>query len=41
MCVPELYPQRTDLGKCGNRNFKGKKVISQVIIETRHPKPDQ
>jgi hypothetical protein len=29
------------LGKCDNLNFKEKKVLSQAILEKRHPKLDQ
>jgi hypothetical protein len=41
--VPERLPQRKKqyLGKCDNLNFKEKKVLSQAVIEKRHPKLDQ
>jgi hypothetical protein len=45
--VPELPPhpreKREYLGKCDNVNLilKKKKVLSQAIIEKRHPKLDQ
>jgi hypothetical protein len=41
--VPELTPQgkREYLGKSDNFNGKEKKVLSQAIIEKRHPKLDQ
>jgi uncharacterized protein YueI len=37
-CLPK--EQREYLGKCDNRILK-KKIISQAIIEKKHPKLDQ
>jgi hypothetical protein len=38
-CLPK--EKRACLGKCDDLNFKEKSVLSQAIIEKKHPKLDQ